>query len=527
LCFAIRRFSHLSSSLCIKTLLSNNQCKTLRHLEQIHTQIIKKGSEQDHFLITLFINLCNSFSNHLHYSTSVFNRVQQPNLYLWNSMLKGYCEKSSVFKTIELFKRMKHSESSIVPDKYTYPSLIKVCSNELALKEGEMFHGLVVRCGMEMDLYVGTCLVDLYGKCREIECARKVFDCMFDKNEVSWTAMIVGYLNFGDLELAQKLFDEMPDRVTGTWNAMIGGYVKFGHLKDARKLFDKMPERNLRDVVAWSALISGYVQNGCPNEALKIFSWMQAENVRPDEFIMVNLMSACSQVGCLQIAEWVDSYVAQSSIDLQRAHVVCALVNMHAKCGNMDRATSFFEKMPQRDLISYCSMMQGLSIHGRGEEAVQLFARMLEEGLVPDEVAFTVVLTACSHASLVEEGCRYFSLMTNNYSITPSPDHYSCMVDLLGRAGQLEEAYELIKSMHVEPHGGAWGALLSACRVHGNIELGEIVAGRLFELEPQHAGNYVLLSNIFAAADRWDDVSEVRDRMRERGIRKLRGCSWI
>ncbi|KAF5202818.1 Pentatricopeptide repeat-containing protein [Thalictrum thalictroides] len=469
-------------------------------------------------------------------------------------MLKGHCEKSTVFKTVEIFKRLKLSETT-VPDKYTYPSLIKVCSNELALREGKMFHGSVVRCGMEMDLYVGTCLVDLYGKCREIQCARKVFDGMFDRNEVSWTAMIVGYLNFGDLELAQKLFDEMPHRVIGTWNAMIGGYVKFGHLNNARKLFDKMPERDLvsftllidgyakagdmasakylfeqapqKDVVAWSALISGYVQNGCPNEALKIFSWMQADNVRPDEFIMVNLMSACSQVGCLQIAQWVDSYVAQSSIDLQRAHVVCALVNMHAKCGNMDRATSLFEKMPQRDLISYCSMIQGLSIHGRGEEAVQLFARMLEEGLVPDVVAFTVVLTACSHASLVEEGCRYFSMMTNKYSITPSPDHYSCMVDLLGRAGQLEEAYELIKSMHVEPHGGAWGALLSACRVHGNIELGEIVAGRLFELEPQHAGNYVLLSNIFAGADRWADVSEVRDRMRERGLRKLRGCSWI
>ncbi|PIA43545.1 hypothetical protein AQUCO_01900143v1 [Aquilegia coerulea] len=375
------------------------------------------GSEQDHFIITLFICLCNSFSN-IHYAISVFNHVEQPNLYLWNSMLKGHCEKSFLFKTIEIFKQLKLSET-VVPDKYTYPSLIKVCSNELALREGKMFHGSVVRCGLEMDLYVGTCLVDLYGKCREIECARKVFDGMFEKNEASWTAMIVGYLNSGDLGLAQKLFDEMPHRV-----------------------------------------------------------------IDQTEFIMVNLMSACSQVGCSQIAEWVESYASQTSIDLQRAHVVCALVDMHAKCGNMDRATSLFEKMSQRDLISYCSMVQGLSLHGHGEEAVQLFARMLEDGLIPDEVAFTVVLTACSHASLVEEGCRYFSMMTNNYSITPSPDHYSCMVDLLGRAGQLEEAYELIKSMHGEPHGGAWGALLSACRVHGNVELGEIVVGRLFELEP-------------------------------------------
>ncbi|KAF9612157.1 hypothetical protein IFM89_038345 [Coptis chinensis] len=453
-----------------------------------------------------------------------------------------------------LFKCLKGS-AIVLPDKYTFPSLIKVCSNELALREGTVIHGCVVRCGFESDVFVGTSLIDLYGKCKEIVCARKVFDQMCDTSEVTWTAMMVGYLNFGDLEGAKVIFDEMPKRVIGSWNAMVCGYVKFGDLVNARKIFDEMGNRNVVsftllidgyaksgdmvsarflfeqapkvDLVAWSALISGYVQNGQPNEAVRIFAMMQDKNVRPDEFIVVSLMSACSQIGNLQLAKWVDSYVATCSIDLQRAHVVSALIDMNAKCGNMERAGSLFQKMPKKDLISYCSMIQGFSMHGRGVEAVQLFGQMLEEGLIPDSVAFTVVLTACSHAGFVEEGCRYFNLMKNDYCIVPSADHFACIVDLLGRAGQLEAAHEIIKCMPVEPNAGAWGALLGACKLHGNTELGNIVAGRLFEVEPNNAGNYVLLSNIYAAADQWSDVAEVRDRMRERGLQKKPGCSWI
>lgn len=411
---------------------------------------------------------------------------------------------------------------------------------------------------MEDDVFVSTALIDFYGKCKEIVCARNVFECVLDTNainEVTWTAMIVGYLNFGDIVAAQELFDEMPKRVVGTWNAMISGYVKFHDLSNARTLFDEMTRRDVvsftlmidgyskagdmasarylfeklteKDVVAWSALISGYVQNGKPNEAVKVFMEMQAQNVRPDEHIMVNLMSACSQIGSLQLAKWVESYVSRSSIDVHCAHVVAAMIDMNAKCGNMEMATSLFEKMRKRDLITYCSMIQGHSIHGRGAEAVRLFSRMLAEGLVPDEVAFTVVFTACSRASLVEEGLRYFHMMINDYSIVPSPDHYACLVDLLGRAGQLEAAYELIKSTPIEPHAGAWGALLGACGLHGDTELGKIVADHLFEVEPQHAGNYVLLSNIYAAADRWSEASDVRNMMCERGLQKLPGCSWV
>ncbi|XAR54626.1 hypothetical protein NMG60_11029848 [Bertholletia excelsa] len=534
----------------IPSLLS--ACKTIRNLEQIHALIIRKGAEQDHFLVTRFISLCTSFSASISYAASVFDRVSQPNVYMWNTFIKSHCEHSSVAHSLSVFLRMKQS---VVPDKYTFPSLIKACSNQLALIEGRAIHGLIVRYGTDGDVFVGSSLIDMYGKCQEIESARKVFDQMRTRNEVSWTAMIVGYMNMGDIAEAMKLFDRMTDKNLASWNAMITGFVKFGDLRSARKLFDEMPEKNVvsftamidgyakmgnmtsarflfeqspeQDIVSWSALISGYVQNGQPNEAIKLFIEMQSRNIRPDEFIVVSLMSACSQIGSLELAKWVDSYVSQSSLDIMRVHVLAALVDMNAKCGNMCRATTLFDQMPKRDLISFCSMIQGLSIHGHGVQAVSLFHRMLEEGLTPDAVAFTVILTACSRAGLVEEGCRFFDSMINEYSIVPTVDHYACMVDLLGRSGKLRAAYKLLKSMPVEPHASAWGALLGACRLHCDIELGEEIAARLFELEPHNAGNYVSLSNIYAAADRWLDVSLLRNKMSERMVKKIPGCSWI
>ncbi|KAI3705244.1 hypothetical protein L1987_75478 [Smallanthus sonchifolius] len=530
-------------------------CKNVRNLQQLHALIIRKGSEQDHVLITEFISLCNSISpNQIKYASTVFDRVLQPNIYLWNTLMKGHCTHSSLATCISFFKRMKQSYY-VAADKYTFPSLVKACTSVLALREGQVVHGLVVKCGTEGDVFVGSSLIDLYGKCGEIVNARKVFDEMLVRNEVTWTSMIVGYSVSGDFLEAKKLFDEMPQRNVFSWNVMVNGFVKSGDLVSAKVLFDEMPVKNMvsfgtmidgyakagdmvsaralfdqspeKDVVSWSALISGYAQNGQPKEAVKMFNDMLSRNVKPDEYVMVSLMSACSQAGDYELAKWVDSYLSESSIDLAQNHVAAALVDMHAKCGNLERAANFFEKMPKRDMISYCSMIQGLSVHGHAVQAIALFRRMLAEGLTPDDVAFTVILSACSHADLVDEGCQIFDSMVNEYALTPSADHYACKVSLLGRAGRLREAYGVLKEMPVEPYAGAWGALLWACRIHGDVSLGKEVATRLFKIEPQNAANYVLLSDIYAASNQWSDVSDVRNQMSEKGIRKLRGCSWI
>ncbi|KAH0775804.1 hypothetical protein KY290_007215 [Solanum tuberosum] len=445
---------------------------------------------------------------------------------------------------------------NVKPDEFTFPSLVKSCSNVFALREGKIIHGLLVRYGIDSDVFVGSSLIDLYGKCKEIEYARRIFDEIPLKNEVIWTAMIVGYVYVGDLLEARRLFNEMPQRNVASGNAMIRAFVKFGDLSGAKKLFDSMPYKDVvsfttmidgyakagdmasarflfdrssdRDIILWSALMSGYAQNGQPNEAVKIFHEMLSMNVRPDEFIMVSLMCACSQLGRLDLANWVEHYMSQNSFDLNQVHIASALVDMNAKCGNMERAKMLFEGMPKRDLVSYCSMIQGLSIHGCGSQAVDFFDRMLNEGFVPDDVSLKIILTACSRAELVKEGFRIFNLMTTKYSVKLSPDHYACLVDLLGRSGKLQDAYELIKSMPVEPHAGAWGALLGACKLHCDIEVGEEISNRLFELEPQNTGNYVILSDIYAAANRWLDVALLRQKMSEKGLRKIPGCSsWV
>ncbi|KAK4352780.1 hypothetical protein RND71_028298 [Anisodus tanguticus] len=544
-----------SSSLSIPLLNLLRACRSIKNLLQVHTHIIQKGYEQDHFIINQFISLCNTFSSDVAYATSVFEHVIHPNVYVWNTLIKGYSKQSSLAGCFVILKQMKRS-TIVIPDKYTFPSLVKSCSNALALREGQTVHGLIIRYGADSDVFVGSSLIDLYGKCNQIEYARRIFDEMPLRNEVTWTAMIVGYIYYGDLLQARKLFDEMPHRNIVSWNAMISAYVRFGDLYSARKLFDSMPDKDVvsfttiidgyaktgdmasarflfdqssdRDIISWSALISGYAQNGQPNEAIKIFHEMLSMNVRPDEFIMVSLMCACSQLGRLDLANWVEHYMSQNSFDLNQVHIAAALVDMNAKCGNIERATMLFEAMPKRDLVSYCSMIQGLSIHGCGSQAVVFFDRMLNEGLVPDDVSLKVILTACSRAELVKEGCRIFNRMINKYSVNPSPDHYACVVDLLGRSGKLKDAYELIRSMPIEPHAGAWGALLGACKLHCDIEVGQEVSERLFELEPQNTGNYVLLSDIYAAANRWLDVALLRQKMSEKGLRKIPGCSsWV
>ncbi|KAL6504127.1 putative pentatricopeptide repeat-containing protein [Orobanche gracilis] len=530
-------------------------CKTIRGLNQVHAHIVRRGYEQDHFLVAHFISTCTTvIPINLSYPTSVFNSVTCPNIYLWNILVKSHCASSCLKECLSLFSRMRRG-SNVVPDEYTFPSLIKACSNALALTEGRIVHGVALRCGTVGDVFVGSTLIDLYGKCGDIKSARKVFDGMSARNEVSWTAMMVGYLNIGNIGAARCLFDEMPVRNEVTWNAMINGLVKLGEMDSARKVFDSMPLRSevsfttliegyakagdmasarslfddltQKDLVSWSVLMSGYLQNGKPGEVVKAFDEMWAMNLKPDEFILVSLMSACSQLGSSELANWIESYMSNGSFDLRRAHVAAALVDMNAKCGNMEHATLLFEEMPQRDLISYCSMMQGLCIHGHGRQAVNLFEKMIDEGIRPDDVAFTVILTACSRAGLVDDGCRFFDLMIRKYFINPSADHYACMVNLLGNCGNLKAAYELIRSMPVDSHVGAWGALLGACRLHCEIDLGEAVACRLFELEPQNAGNYVLLSNIYAEADRWLNVSRLRAKMRDKGLRKIPGCSYV
>ncbi|KFK33304.1 hypothetical protein AALP_AA6G357800 [Arabis alpina] len=402
------------------------------------------------------------------------------------------------------------------PDEFTFPLVMKVCSKYEQVRVGSSVHGLVLRIGCYEDLVVCTSFVDFYGKCKDLLSARKVFGEMSKRNGIAWTALIDAYVKSGELEEAKKMFDLTPDRNVGSWNALIDGFVKSGDLVNAKKLFDEMPEK---DVISYTSMIVGYAKGGDMRSAQVLFEQARDVDVRAwSALISGYAQNACSQMGSFELCEQVDSYLHQRMNKFSSHYVIPALIDMNAKCGHIDRATKLFEDMPQRDLVSYCSMMEGMAIHGCGVEAVRLFEKMVDEGIVPDEVAFTVILKVCGQAQLVEDGLRYFDLMRNEYSIVASTDHYSCIVSLLSQSGKLKEAYGLIKSMPVEPHASAWGALLGGCSVHGNSEIAEVVSRRLFEIEPQSAGNYVLLSNMYAALDRWEDVAHLRDKMKENDL---------
>ncbi|KAG2572033.1 putative pentatricopeptide repeat-containing protein At5g37570 [Panicum virgatum] len=537
----------------VATLLG--RCRTTRCVAQLHARIIRLGLHNHHALLARFAAACDALecpSVAASFITALLESHAAP-LRLRNAVLASLARHAPLHAALAEFNLLLRR--GVRPDSFSFPCLLRACARASCIPAGRALHAAAIRLGVHADLFVRTALIQFYGRCGTACTARALFDQIDIPSDVSWTAIIVAYVNNGDIVAARELFDRMPQRNVVHWNVMVDGYVKCGDLEGARRLFDEMPDRtatactsliggyaksgNLeaarslfdkledRDVFSWSAMISGYAQNGYPGEALMIFDEFQEQGIRPDELVVVGLMSACSQLGNARLARWIEDYIAKYSIDVNNVHVLAGLVNMNAKCGNLERATVLFESMPVRDVFSYCSLMQGHCLHGSANKAVELFSRMLLEGFSPDNAVFTVVLTACSHAGLVEEGKKFFDMMKNVYLIAPSGEHYACLVSLLGCCGMLNEAYELIMSMPGKPHPGAWGALLGGCKLHGNIELGKIAAKKLFEIEPDNAGNYVSLSNMYANIDRWGDVSELRAEMTEKRITKIAGRTLV
>ncbi|KAL6841197.1 hypothetical protein ACP4OV_028970 [Aristida adscensionis] len=536
----------------VATLLG--RCRTVRCLAQLHGRIVRLGLHNHHALLARFAAACDALacpSVAASFLAALPDSHAAP-LRLRNTVLASLASHGPLHAALQEFNLLRRSAR---PDSFSFPSLLRASASVSCLPAGSALHAAAIRLGVDADLFVCTALIQFYGRCGSASAARALFDQISIPSEITWTAIITAYNNTGDIVAARELFDQMPHRNTVHWNAIVDGYVKCGDLEGARRLFDEMPERtatvctslivgyakagnleaarllfdNLedRDVFSWSAMISGYAQNGYPGEALRIFNEFQKQGIHPDELLLVGLMSACSQTGNVILARWIEDYIAKYFIDINNTHVFSGLINMNAKCGNLERATVLFESMPVRDVFSYCSMMQGHILHGSANKAVELFSRMLLEGLTPDNALFTVVLAACSNAGLVEEGKKYFDMMKNVYLIVPSGDHYACLASLLGRCGMLKDAYQLINSMPGKPHSGAWGALLGGCKLHCNIELGKVAAKKLFEIEPDNAGNYVLLSNIYANIDRWGDVSELRAEMNVKGIEKIAGRTFV
>ncbi|XP_058097219.1 pentatricopeptide repeat-containing protein At1g05750, chloroplastic [Magnolia sinica] len=422
-----------------------------------------------------------------------FDEIPQRDVVSWTSSIARHCRSGRFSEAASALTHMRLAH--VEPNYITFVIILSACGDfpSEASRFGCSIHGYIRKLGIDHDnVVLGTALVGMYAKSARLDSARQAFDEMNVKNSVSWNTMIDGYMRNGEVEAAISLFDSMPKR----------------------------------DKVSWTALISGFVKNGHFEEALECFREMQLADVDADYVTVVAVLNACTNLGALGQGLWTHRYVQQRDFS-ENMRLSNSLIDMYARCGCINFARQVFNKMPKRSLVSWNSIIVGFAINGHAEDALEHFSLMQKAGFKPDGVSFTGALTACSHAGLINEGLQYYDKMRRVYSISSRIEHYGCMVDLLSRAGRLEDALRVIESMPMKPNEVVVGSLLAACRTHGDVGLAERLMDYLVHLEPDCDSNYVLLSNIYAAVGRWDGVSKVRNTMKDRGISKKPGFSAV
>lgn len=437
-------------------------------------------------------------------------------------MLRGSAQSSKPQLAISIYAQME--KLYVQPDHYTYPFLLKACTRLSWVNMGCVIHGKVVKHGFEWNKFSRNALIYFHANCGEIRIASLLFGGTAGKDVVAWSALTAGYARRGDLHMARWLFDGMPVKDLVSWNVMITGYAKQGKMESARELFNMVPKR---DVVTWNAMISGYVLSREHRKALEMYEEMRSVGEWPDEVTMLSLLSACANLGALDIGEKIHSSLLEMGEGALGIFLGNALIDMYAKCGNIEKALEVFHCMREKDASSWNSIIVGLAFSGFMDKSISFFEDMRRNKFMPDGVTFVGVLLACSHAGKVNEGRAYFNLMKNVYHIQPNAKHYGCMVDLFGRAGLLNEAFELIDTMEFKPNAIIWRTLLGACRIHCNVELGRRANEQLLKLRWDESGDYVLLSNIYASNGEWCEVENVRKLMDESGVKKEPGFSLV
>ncbi|KAJ0964624.1 hypothetical protein J5N97_025762 [Dioscorea zingiberensis] len=491
----------------------------------------------------------------------VFDGFPEPDVVLWTSMVSGYQQNGFAEEAVLFFSNMVVGHG-VTPDPVTLISVLSAFRLLGDLRAGKACHAYVLKWNLESKLSLCNSILNFYANSGTHEVAQKLFDNMSERDVVTWSCMIACHVRNGNAGYALALYRRMvrvlePNSVTmvnvlqacalaldleegrrlhelairkgfeldlGVSTALMDMYMKCSCYNEASDLFHRMPKK---DAVSWSVLIGGCAQNGLANESLGLFRQMLEDCTCPDAVTMVKVLSACSQLNNLHQAICLHGYLVSSGFD-NKLFVSAALIDLYSKCGSLVDAVEVFNSVNNKDVAVWCSMITAYGIHGHGSDAIALFKRMINSSVKPNNVTFVSILTACSHAGLVEEGKRIFDSMKNEYGLLPDSEHCSIMVDLLARTGKLHEALKLIDgtpASGVGPH--AWCALLAGCRIHQDIEMGEFVARKLLELQPEHAGYYNLLSNMYAFDGNWDNVIEIKSVLRERRLKKTPGFSSI
>lgn len=436
--------------------------------------------------------------------------------------------------------------------------LLYTCRNVFHIRQ---VHANVLINGTFNDLILANKLLYFYVQHKSINDAHQLFDEMTVRDPTTWSVMVGGFAKLGDYSNCYAIFREIlrsgvtPDNYSLPFviracrdrkdfqmgqmihdvvlkhglqldhfvcATLVDMYAKCAVIEDARKLFDVMVSK---DLVTWTVMIGAYADCDA-YESLVLFDQMREEGFVPDKIAMVTVVNACAKLGAMHRARFVNEYICRNCLSLD-VILGTAMIDMYAKCGCLESAREIFDRMKEKNVISWSAMIAAYGYHGKGKEAIELFHMMLSCGVLPNRITFVSILYACSHAGLTEEGIRFFDSMWEDYAVRPDVKHYTCLVDLLGRAGRLDEAVKLIEKMSVEKDERLWSALLGACRIHGNMELAEKAANSLLELQPQNPGHYVLLSNIYAKAGKFEKVAEFRDMMTQKKLKKVPGWTWI
>ncbi|ONK60056.1 uncharacterized protein A4U43_C08F13730 [Asparagus officinalis] len=545
----------------VSLLQASGHSKALKEGQSVHCYALRRGiGISDEVLNTSFVGMYSRCGA----STSAVRILSQMGTAVasWNALIAGliHCGQSS--QALKLFCLMV-KEANCLPDSITLANILTACSDLDYAFQVASAHAYVIRRGFPLDLVVTTALVDLYSRCGKIRKARIIFDALITRDEVLYSVMISGYVQNRDVDEAITMFRSMvkagvrPSSVAilsllsaftdlgdirkgrsihgiivrlsryveiEVSNQIINMYAKLGYTDTARRFFDLLPEK---DLVSWTSMMMGYVNYNRDDKALALFHLMRREGEEPDSVTLITLLQAFHQVGCLEKVKEVHGYIYRTHLE-KDVVTINSIIMAYAKCGRLGVSEAMFSNLVERGLTSWNTIIAAYGIHGHYREVVELFHRMPDENIMPDEMTFTSVLSACSHAGLVEEGWEIFNSMNSNYfSIVPKEEHYNCMVDLLARAGRLEEACDFLKCSPFSDKTNALRALLAACRVHGNTKLGEIIGRQLLDLDPQNSSVYALVSNVFSEAGKWNEAASLRSVARERGLRKLPGLSLI
>ncbi|WCJ40324.1 Pentatricopeptide repeat (PPR) superfamily protein [Euphorbia peplus] len=525
----------------------------------------------------------------------LFDKIPEPDLRSWTIFISTHIHHGYPKEALQIYATLLARD--IDPDELLLLSIAKACAASADLNQAKQIHNDAIRFGFNKHLSLGNALIDMYGKCKFVDGARRVFDDMVVKDVVSWTSMASCYVNCGmsrhgllavremsldgvrpnsltvssvlrgcgdlkdlkcgreihgfslrnamdgnvfvnsalvnmyasclSLKQARMVFNSLPRRDIVLWNALLTANFLNKECDGGLALFYQMGRNGIRlNHASWNAVISGCVQNRRNEVALNMFQEMNNLGFKPNQITIVSALPACTNMESINCGKQIHGYAIRHWF-VEDITIATALLLLYAKCGELELARAVFGIMPRKDVVTWNTMIFANSMHGNGKEALTIFHEMLDNGVKPNSVTFMSVLSACSHSQLVDEGIHIFNSMRSKYSIGPDGDHYSCMVDVLSRAGRLIQAYEFIKKMPMEPTAAAWGALLGACRVYKNVELGKIAASRLFEIEPDNSGNYALHFNILVTAKMWVEASEIRKLMRDKGITKTPGRSWV